>query len=83
MRIARNNELRVRTQQKEGIDMTREIKVQGKSVMLYRVNGFDNAWCSDRSLALRIQRRRKQFLDELQTGTKEVREVAVKSDWLD
>ncbi len=63
--------------------MTREIKVQGKSVMLYRVNGFDNAWCSDRSLALQIQRRRKQFLDELQTGTKEVREVAVKSDWLD
>ncbi len=57
--------------------MTREIKVNGKSFMLYRVNGFDNAWCSDRRLALRIQRRRKQFLDELQTGTKEVREVAV------
>ncbi len=68
---------------KEGIGMTREVKVNGKSFMLYRVNGFDNAWCSDRSLALRIQRRRKQFLDELQTGTKEVREVAVKSDLLD
>lgn len=63
--------------------MTREIKVDGKSFMLYRVNGFDNAWCSDRSLALRIQRRRKQFLEELQTGTKEVREVAVKSDLVD
>ncbi len=63
--------------------MTREIKVNGESFMLYRVNGFDNAWCSDRSLALRIQRRRKQFLDELQTGTKEVREVALKSDLLD
>ncbi len=60
--------------------MTREIKVNGKSVMLYRVNGFDNAWCSDRSLALRIQRRRKQFLDELQIGNKEVREVAVKGE---
>ncbi len=57
--------------------MTREIKVNGKSFMLYRVNGFDNAWCSDRSLARRIQRRRKQFLDELQTGTKEVREVRI------
>jgi len=60
--------------------MTREIKVDGKSFMLYKVNGFNNGWCSDRSLARRIQRRRKQFLDELQTGTKEVREVAVKSE---
>ena len=63
--------------------MTREIKVDGKSFLLYKVNGFDNAWCSDRSLARRIQRRRKQFLDELQIGNKEVREVAVKSDLLD
>ncbi len=63
--------------------MTREIKVDGKSFMLYRVSGFDNAWCSDRSLARRIQRRRKQFLDELQTGNKEVREVAVKSELLE
>ncbi len=68
---------------KRRVDMTREIKVNGKSFMLYRVNGFDNAWCSDRSLAIRIQRRRKQFLDELQTGTKEVREVAAKSELLD
>ncbi len=60
--------------------MTREIKVDGKSFLLYKVNGFDNAWCSDRSLARRIQRRRKQFLDELQIGTKEVREVAVKGE---
>ncbi len=63
--------------------MTREIKVNGKSFMLYRVSGFDNAWCSDRSLARRIQRRRKQFLDELQTGNKEVREVVVKSELLE
>ena len=63
--------------------MTREIKVDGKSFMLYGVNGFDSAWCSDRSLARRIQRRRKQFLDELQTGTKEVREVAVKNELQD
>ncbi|MEE9548972.1 MAG: hypothetical protein V3W08_01060 [Candidatus Binatia bacterium] len=60
--------------------MTREIKVDGKSFLLYKVNGFDNAWCSDRSLARRIQRRRKQFLDELQIGNKEVREVAVKGE---
>ncbi|MFQ5541546.1 MAG: hypothetical protein ACE5E2_01850 [Candidatus Binatia bacterium] len=61
--------------------MNRRVKIHGKTFMLYRVDGFDNAWCSDRDLALQIQSRRKQFLEELNSDAGEVREVAVKGDW--
>lgn len=63
--------------------MNRRVKIHGKSFMLYRVDGFDNAWCSDRDLALQIQTRRKQFLEELNSEGGEVREVAMKGDLFD
>ena len=45
--------------------MDRRVTIHGQELKLYRVGGFDNAWCSDRALALQIQRKREQFLEEL------------------
>jgi hypothetical protein len=63
--------------------MDRHVTIHGQELKLYRVAGFENAWCSDRALALQIQRKRQQFLEELNSDAEELRAVAVKSDWID
>ena len=63
--------------------MTRSVEIDGKTFLLYRVAGYDNAWCSNRALGLRIQRRRKKFLAELNSDAQELRAVALKNDLFD
>ena len=63
--------------------MDRRVTLHGQELKLYRVGGFDNAWCSDRALALQIQRKREQFLEELNSDAEDLRAVAVKSDWFE
>ncbi|MFQ5850416.1 MAG: hypothetical protein ACE5JU_07485 [Candidatus Binatia bacterium] len=59
--------------------MTRQIQIHGQRINLYRVRGYDNAWCSDPRLALRIQRKRQQLLRELRSTAQDLQAVAEKS----
>lgn len=53
----------------------REIEVHGKRIKLYRVGAYDNAWCSDRRLASRIEHRRREQDRQLQLLIKKNREL--------
>jgi len=53
--------------------MTREIKVCGQRIKLYRVRRFAAAWCSDRNLAHQIGERREKNLCKLRLNTNEVK----------
>lgn len=45
--------------------MTKQIEVYGRTIKLYRVGAYDNAWCSDRRLALQLERRRRELERQL------------------
>lgn len=55
--------------------MTRQIEVHGKRITLYRVDGYENAWCSDPRLAAIIERRRKEIERQLQAAIERNRAV--------
>lgn len=52
--------------------MMREVEIRGRQVKLYRVNGYENAWCSDPQLARQIGRRRQQLLRELKSSAEDI-----------
>jgi len=52
--------------------MMREVEIQGCQVKLYRVNGYENAWCSDPQLARQIGQRRQQLLRELKSTAQDI-----------
>jgi len=53
--------------------VTKDVKVYGQRIKLYRVRRFAAAWCSDRNLAYQIGERREQNLRKLRLNTNEVR----------
>lgn len=55
--------------------MTRQVKIHGRRLRLYRVHGYDNAWCSDPELTEMIQRKRGQLLRELRYTPEEVEAI--------
>ena len=52
--------------------MERQTEINGRQVKLYRVNGYENAWCSDPQLAQQIGRRRQQLLRELKSTAQDI-----------
>lgn len=52
--------------------MMREVEIRGRQVKLYRVNGYENAWCSDPQLARQIGQRRQQLLRELKSSAEDI-----------
>ena len=52
--------------------MERQVEIDGKRLKLYRVNGYENAWCSDSQLAQQIGRRRQQWLRELKSSAQDI-----------
>ena len=52
--------------------MTREVEVNGRQIKLYRVNGYENAWCSDPVLASKIGKRRQALLRELKSSAEDI-----------
>ncbi len=61
-----------RLQPKEEGKMTRQVEINGRQVKLYRVSGFENAWCSDPGLATSIGRRRQALLRELKSTAEDI-----------
>ncbi len=61
-----------RSQPKEEDKMTRQVEFNGSQVKLYRVSGYDNAWCSDPELATTIGRRRQTLLRELKSTAQDI-----------
>jgi len=52
--------------------MTRQVEINGRQVKLYRVSGYENAWCSDPGLATSIGRRRQELLRELKSTAQDI-----------
>ncbi len=52
--------------------MTREVELNGRQIKLYRVSGYENAWCSDPGLATSIGRRRQALLRELKSTAEDI-----------
>ena len=52
--------------------MERQVDIKGRGVKLYRVNGYDNAWCSDPQLARQIGHRRQELLRELKSSAQDI-----------
>ena len=52
--------------------MERNTEINGCQVTLYRVNGYENAWCSDPQLAQQIGQRRQQLLRELKSTAQDI-----------
>ncbi len=52
--------------------MTRQVEINGRPVKLYRVSGYENAWCSDPELAITIGRRRQTLLRELKSTAQDI-----------
>jgi hypothetical protein len=52
--------------------MTRQVEINGREVKLYRVSGYENAWCSDPGLATSIGRRRQALLLELKSTAEDI-----------
>jgi len=52
--------------------MTRQVEINGLQVKLYRVSGYENAWCSDPELATSIGRRRQSLLRELKSTAQDI-----------
>ncbi len=53
--------------------MTREVKVYGKRLRVYRVRGCSTAWCSDRNLANKIGEKREKSLRKLRLNKTEIK----------
>ena len=53
--------------------MTREVKVYGKRLRVYRVRGCSTAWCSDRNLANKIGEKHEKSLRKLRLNKNEVK----------
>jgi hypothetical protein len=54
------------------VKMTRQVEINGRQVKLYRVSGYENAWCSDPELATSIGRRRQSLLRELKSTAQDI-----------
>jgi len=54
------------------VKMTRQVEINGRQVKLFRVSGYDNAWCSDPELATRIGQRRQTLLRELKSTAQDI-----------
>lgn len=52
--------------------MDRQVEINGQRLKLYRVNGYENAWCSDLQLAQQIGQRRQQLLRELKSTAQDI-----------
>jgi len=53
--------------------MTREVKVYGKRLKVYRVRKCATAWCSDRNLANKIGENREKSLRKLRLNKTEIK----------
>ncbi len=53
--------------------MTREVKVYGKRLKVYRVSRCSTAWCSDRNLANKIGKKREKNLRKLRLNKTEIK----------
>ncbi len=53
--------------------MTREVKVYGQRLKVYRVRKCATAWCSDRNLANKIGEKREKNLRKLRLNKNEIK----------
>lgn len=53
--------------------MTKDIDLYGRQIKLYKVHGYANAWCSDRRLILKVERKRKELFRELSFTPKQTK----------
>ena len=56
--------------------MIREVELNGQQVKLYKVRGYENAWCSDPRLTHQIERKRREIFRELRLTTKQIKTIA-------